>query len=368
MVESRKCHRTSVLSCSVRLRFVLLAGIALAVETVGAQWPPEERLGPTATLAAAPAIQLTGEVDSNSPVIRDLIGGRPTTVVMTSFAGRPSRATGAALSTLTAARPVQITPLPEGGVWMEAVIPASDGTWYGFYHNERLATACGDTGKVVPRIGAARSTDQGVTWTDLGILIEASPSTYQCDTNNTYFVGGVGDLSALLDASGQNVYIYFSQYGRMLRQQGIGVARFAWADRDAPRGKLTVWSDGVWLPSGRRRVAMAIFPTTRAWHDEDNAADAFWGPSLHWNSYLQEYVMLVNRAKDESFKQEGVHISFSPRLDDPGAWSDPVKVYNGGRWYPQIVGLDAVGTDRMAGQSARFFMFGRSDYIIRFEK
>ena len=46
---------------------------------------------------------------------------------------------------------------------MEAVVSAPDGTWYGYYHNERVATACGDTTKVVPRIGAARSKDHGAT-------------------------------------------------------------------------------------------------------------------------------------------------------------------------------------------------------------
>ena len=131
-------------------------------------------------------------------------------VVFTSFAGRPSRALGS-LSALTPAMPVAITPWPGGGVWIEAIETARDGTWYGYYHNEVHATTCGDTVKVVPRIGAARSTDHGATWVDLGIVLEAPASTFVCNTNNRYFVGGVGELSVALDRNGQFLYLFFSQ-------------------------------------------------------------------------------------------------------------------------------------------------------------
>jgi len=115
---------------------------------------------------------------------------------------------------------------------MEAVVSASDGNWYGYYHNERVATVCGNTTKAVPRIGAARSKDHGATWYDLGIILEASESTFVCNTNNRYFVGGVGDLSVVLDRSGQFLYVFFSQYGRTVAEQGVGVARMVWGDRD----------------------------------------------------------------------------------------------------------------------------------------
>jgi hypothetical protein len=95
-------------------------------------------------------------VDSNSPALWDLVGGQKTMVILTSFAGTPSRALGN-LEALTPAMPVRLRPWPGGGVWFEAIVAAPDGTWYGYYHNERVATGCGDTSKVVPRIGAARS-------------------------------------------------------------------------------------------------------------------------------------------------------------------------------------------------------------------
>ena len=79
--------------------------------------------------------------------------------------------------------------------------------------------------------------------------------------------------------------------------------------------------------------------------------------------------MLLNRAKDTSFKQEGIYVSFSPRLDDPRLWAPPQKILSGGSWYPQVIGLeDGSGTDRTAGEWARFFMAGTSQHLIHFTR
>ncbi len=60
-------------------------------------------------------------------------------------------------------------------------------------------------------------------------------------------------------------------------------------------------------------------------------------------------------------------MSFSPTLDDPSTWSTPQKLLTGGKWYPQVVGSAlGIGTDKIAGASARFFMSGRSDWMINF--
>src|SRR5262245_31242710 len=128
---------------------------------------------PRAELRPAGAITLPGEADSNSPAVWDLVAGRPLLHVMTSAAGMPSIATGASLTRLGDARRIgSLEPWPGGGVWMEAVVPDVDGTWYGYYHNELPADACGDPDRTVPRIGAARSRDRGQTWEDLGLLLE----------------------------------------------------------------------------------------------------------------------------------------------------------------------------------------------------
>jgi hypothetical protein len=82
---------------------------------------------------------------------------------------------------------------------------------------------------------------------------------------------------------------------------------------------------------------------------------------------VQLYVMLLNRARDIYWTQEGVYVSYATRLDDPSAWSMPHRLIVGGRWYPQVLGLEfGNGTDKIAGDTARFFMSGQSDYLIKF--
>ena len=279
---------------------------------------------PTASLLRTPSVEFTGEVDSNSPVWKTLIDGEPTVVVFTSWGGTPHRASGPSLADLSPATPVTLSGMPDGGIWIEAVIAADDGTLYGFYHNERAPLRCRSMTRTAPRIGALRSTDAGVTWTNLGILIQASSLTFDCNTLNTYIVGGVGDFSATLDSESRYVYLYFSQYGESAQEQGVVAARFLWTDRDAPVGKTEIWTAGGWVRPRPRTGDLlfsgfdeggliwgmpqptAIFPTVEPFHDGDTKVDAFWGPSIHWNTYLERYVMLVNKAKDESFGEEGV--------------------------------------------------------------
>jgi len=62
-------------------------------------------------------------------------------------------------------------------------------------------------------------------------------------------------------------------------------------------------------------------------------------------------------------------VSYSPTLADPARWTVPVKIMHGGTWYPQVVGTEVgTGTDRQAGKRARFFMTGRSDRVIDFQR
>ena len=336
---------------------------------------------PQAKLVSTTRLRLTGSVDSNSPAIWDLTDGVLRLFVVTSYNGRPSTAGGRNLAQLGAAQSASLEPWPGGGVWMEAIIADVDGTWYGYYHNEMPASAvCPGTDKVIPRIGAARSHDQGRTWEQLGIVLEAPAGAYVCATNNVFFVNGVGDFSVQLDPDSRDLYFFFSQYERAIAQQGVAIGRLAWADRDDPAGKMMVWRTRTWLPSARvisngedERIVYGagtpVFPVSDGWHDAGTTTDAFWGPSVHWNSFLQMYVMLLNRAKDTKYDEEGIYVSFSPRLDDPRLWSAPSKILNGGSWYPQVMGLDeGIGTDKTAGEWARFFMAGASQYLIHFTR
>ena len=370
-----------------------LAVVAVAVVTVATDQSDLATASaapavPRVSLNTAPAISLPGTVDSNSPVLWDLEEGERRMFVMTSHSGSPSVAAGTGLDRLSAASVITMDPHPGHGVWMEAIVSDEVETWYGFYHNEWPASRCGRDDRFVPRIGAARSVDRGRTWQDLGVVIQARQSTTACESTNRYVIGGVGDLSVMLDPDKEYLYIFYSQYQQRQESQGVAVARLQWADRDQPSGRLELWRDGIWEPDAGRReflgtipgtmrrriewvypAASPLVPTAQAWHDADDKVDAFWGPSVHWNTAVEQYVMLLNRAKDENYAQEGIYVSFAPRLDDPSLWTVPQKILNGGRWYPQVVGSSiGTGTDKLAGASARFFMSGKSEWMINFQK
>ena len=371
------------LAASATLAVALLSSTA-----VPTSFPAAAAAVPRATLTAAPPVTLPGSVDSNSPLVWDLEDGVQRLFVLTSHSGQPSVSHGPAIERLSGTTEISLLPHPGYGVWMEAVVSDEVDTWYGFYHNEWPATACGRDDRFVPRIGAAKSTDHGQSWQDLGIVLQATQSTTACDSNNRYVIGGVGDLSVMIDHDKNYLYVFYSQYQRQREAQGVAVARMLWADRDRPAGRMAIWRDGTWdgnagrlmfsplLPGAQRRrlewtypAASPLVTTSQAWHDGDDKVDAFWGPAVHWNTALEQYVMLLNRAKDEDYAQEGIYVSFAPTLDDPTQWSAPQRILNGGKWYPQVVGSAVgTGTDKLAGATARFFMSGRSDWMINFVK
>jgi hypothetical protein len=64
-----------------------------------------------------------------------------------------------------------------------------------------------------------------------------------------------------------------------------------------------------------------------------------------------------------------VYVSYAASLQDPRAWSAPTRILKGGTWYPQVLGLDeGSGTDKTAGEWARFFMLGESRHLIHFSR
>jgi hypothetical protein len=178
----------------------------------------------------------------------------------------------------------------------------------------------------------------------------------------------------VLDQDRQWLYIFFSAYPRDIEGQGVAVARIRWSDRDAPAGRVAVWTDGAWrypVPTDDERVAYEaarpIFRTEGSFHAR--TVDGFWGPSVHWNTFLQQYVMLLNRARDVDFAQEGIYISSNTSPGDPTKWTAPQRLLAGGKWYPQVVGIEpGSGSDRLAGERARLFVGGVSAYEIVFRR
>ncbi|OFW17859.1 MAG: hypothetical protein A3H97_12585 [Acidobacteria bacterium RIFCSPLOWO2_02_FULL_65_29] len=99
-------------------------------------------------------------------------------------------------------------------------------------------------------------------------------------------LGGVGDISVMLDPEHRDLFLFLSQYSKDRSAQGVAVARMAWADRDAPQERIAVWQDGVWLPPRRGVDAdgdaaawtypagAPLVPVSKPWHDGNAAADA----------------------------------------------------------------------------------------------
>lgn len=364
---------------------VLLSGTAMIADDSALR--AQSALRPYATTLPASPLVFPAETDSNSPAVWELRDGTWMLSLFNSVAGSTDVSRGPDIARLTKAGRANFAPdPPPGGTWFESIVREAD-AWYGFYHNERADLACASSGKVLPRLGLARTEDHGANWTDLGTILELPLELARCDTRNHYFVGGVGDVSVMLDPDHLYAYIYYTQYVDAEGRLGVSVARMAWADRDAPAGRLDIWSDGAWLPptlSEEARdggegqdeavapawvypLATPVLPAVNGWDDARAGVDVWWGPSLHWNTDAQSYVMLLNRAVSDEWEQGGIYVSFNARLDAPGEWTAPVLLLRGGRWYPQVMGLDpTVGTDSLASGVARLFMSGRSDHLIVF--
>ena len=322
--------------------------------------------------ANSPNPQQPGDVDCNSPAHWE-----GDTLYLFNSSGHPWRLAGPDLFHLTQDyRRVVYNDSANGGRWIECTWKVEDGTLYGWYHFEPSGICPGshpestNMSLTAPRIGAVRSKDSGTTWENLGVVLEAPP-LLRCDTRNYYFAGGNGDFCTMLDGKGEYLYFFISTYAGEADKQGVALARMPWKDRDNPAGKVWKWHEGNWREPGLGGGITPIFPAAIDWHRSD--ADAFWGPSVHWNSYLKQYVMLLNRAVDSHWKQEGIYISFNKNLSNPLGWSKPIKILDSpgaDRWYPQVMGIDAAKheTDKVAGKVARLFVRGLSRWEIIFQR
>jgi hypothetical protein len=312
-------------------------------------------------LRQAKRVNFPAPTDSNSPAFWD-----GDTLYVFNSAGHPYRSWGKSVFELSWAESVEFDNEVNGGRWIESVLLDENGVLYGWYHHEPLGL-CPGTTLTAPKIGAAVSHDKGATWHDLGFVLEARPGTLRCDAKNGYFAGGHGDFCVILDENSLYLYFFFGNYAGEPSEQGVAAARMLWADRGSPAGKVWKWHNGGWNEPGLGGDVTPFFPVFTAWERED--CDAFWGPSVHWNIHLKRYVMLLNRAKGAGWIQEGVYVSYSDSIGDPTSWTAPQKILDGGAWYPQVIGIGEGlrGTDKLAGQCARFFMSGVSEYEIVFE-
>jgi hypothetical protein len=165
-----------------RIAIALIHSVLLAAGAMGAETP-------SAVLRDAPPVKFPAETDSNSPVHWD-----GDTFYLFNSIGKPRRSHGPDLFHLGKPTDCPYNNKANGGRWIECTWKAEDGTLYGWYHHEP-AGLCPGTTLTAPKIGAVRSKDNGATFEDLGIVMEARPGTLRCDAKNGFFAGGHGDLS-----------------------------------------------------------------------------------------------------------------------------------------------------------------------------
>ena len=317
-----------------------------------------------AVLRGAPRFSFPGggvdSTDSNCPAHWD----GDTLFLINSCRG-VRRSSGADLFNLNSVISSGLTDFSDGGYWIESTWKDSDGTLYAWYHNEP-GGICPESDLTTPRIGAAVSYDNGRTFKNLGFVIETR-DTVNCDALNGYDAGGNGDFSVLPDSAKEYFYFFFSIYGGDISEQGVAVARMRFEDRKNPVNKVWKSYNNGWNEPGLKGRATPIFPAKKNWAEAET--DAFWGPSIHWNTHINRYVILLNRAKGPpGYFQEGIYVTFNPDIADPHGWTAPVRIFQGGWWYPQVIGINPTTkeTDKLAGRVARFFMHGVSDHEVLF--
>jgi hypothetical protein len=283
--------------------------------------------------------------------------------------GRPLLSVGADQFGPWETREVGIVTKANWPHWMESVWCDADGTLFGWYHCEPVGLF--ETSRLtVPKIGAAISTDGGLTFYDLGIILQSGDSI-DPEAQNGYFAGGHGDFSVILDRERSYFYFFFDNYGGPPETQGVVAARMAFEDRFAPIGKVLKYAHGKWGEPGLGGRMTPVIPVRRAWQLRD--PDALWGPAVHWNLYLNCHVMLLNRAQGEpGWSQEGIYVSFSTDLSRPESWQRPAKILDNAGFpgwyffYPQVMGLEPGETDTLAGRTARLYVGGISRWEVDF--
>jgi hypothetical protein len=311
-----------------------------------------------------PEAGIEDAIDSNCPVEWDSNGQ----MMVFASVTHPFRSTGPNLFSLASPSVetvIERRPELTGGVWLEATYRDETGVLFAWYHNEQVA-GCEDTHLTFPQIGVMLSYDNGLHWYDLGIVLSAPGNSLTCETQNFYFAGGNGDFSVVLDESKEYFYFIFGAYHQQLEEQGICLARMLRTDRYAPVGKVRKWHAGEWNEPGLGGRVTPMLGVAQDWHSLQ--PDAFWGAAVHYNTHLQQYVMLLNRAVAPFWAQEGVYLSYNPDIANPAGWSAPqrLEIDAQGRAYPELIGLQPGETDKRLGKFGRLFLLGESWLEIEF--
>ncbi|MBI4906672.1 MAG: hypothetical protein HY820_23795 [Acidobacteria bacterium] len=337
---------------------MVLVSVSLALTSIAA-------LAQQVQIQPVEAMPLPTIIDGNTPFV-----WRDGNIQMFSSTGVPMVSTASSLLGWWESENVQYNG-PNRPIWFESAWVDEDGTILAWYHHEPEGVCGTKGGLTAPKIGAAVSYDGGFTMEDLGIVLEAGDPV-DCSAKNGFFAGGHGDFSVILDHYTGYFYFMFTNYAGPLERQGVATARFAFQDRYQPAGAVWKYFEGDWTEPGVKGKVTPVFPAMQAWQRAD--ADSWWGPAVHWNTYLNRYVVFLNRACcAPGWPQEGIYMASTLDISRPLTWSWPQKIMSKSEigsspgYYPQILGFGPGETDSIAGQVVRLFIQGVSKWEITFE-
>ena len=255
----------------------------------------------------------------------------------------PVRSEGGIGTQTPRARGVQVRGSDGRHRWIESAL-YQDGYVFAWYHAEDFVE-CPGRSLAVPSIGAMMSTD-GIHFDDLGIIIDA-PGEPSCSEGNIYFAGGHGDFTVVPDRNREYVYFFYTNYSGPVEAQGIAVARMGFEDRWSPTGRVWKFRAGEWNEPGLGGSADPVFPAQQSWTSERPLS--YWGPSVHWNTALKQYVMLMSEAIDRQWNQGGIYISYAADLANPTSWMPARQLLWTEGWYPQVVGTGPGESGQIGG-------------------
>ncbi len=298
--------------------------------------------------SSASRIDLPGEIDSSNPAVWSLVDGVQRLFVLSSWGGVPVRSAGASIDSLQRGEP--------GRVYVASGPRRVDG---GDRPGRRrhlvwLLPSRAPGGSVRPARSAAAAHRRDAIRRSTARRGKISAS---CSTRRRAARRATRGIASCLAASatsprrsmpsGQDLYLYFSQYSRDGATQGVAVARLAWADRDQPAGKAAIWNDGAWLPASEspasgRRVGVSGGHAAGA---RRAAVSRSIRRPRRLLGRVDSLEHLSRAVRDAAQSRQGR--SVRPGRDlrrrsrqrcGSARWSAPAKIMNGGSWYPQVIG------------------------------
>ena len=215
-----------------------------------------------------------------------------------------------------------------GGAWLMSVFRQNQDTLIGFYHAEDHEFASDPSSDFIAwkSIALCKSYDNGSTWHKQGQIITSSTPKPDLPT-----WGGNGDHCVIWDTINSRWICFYQEHYLMMAVS---------YDQNANPGSWLKYYNGEYTEPGLDGENSPIPALIN--HPGGN-------PSVHYNTYLQFWVMLWHTWEGHSEYPKSIWLSTSTDLI---SWTNPMIVINSESneryWYPTIIG----NTDVEAEQTA----------------